>query len=68
MSSAQDPTPSFEALLTSLEKTIERLAGGTAPLDELVAAHERAVQLLAQAEGRLQELKVRAELLAAQLR
>ena len=40
--------------------TIALLAGGTAPLDELVAAHERATKLLAQAQSRLVKLKERA--------
>ncbi len=43
------PEPTFEELLASLEQTIGRLAEGTAPLDELVAAHERAARLLAEA-------------------
>lgn len=60
--------PTFEELLASLEQTISRLADGTAPLDELVAAHERARRLLADAETRLEALKTRAEALSAQLR
>jgi exodeoxyribonuclease VII small subunit len=60
--------PTFEELLSSLEQTIGRLADGTAPLDELVAAHERAGRLLAEAETRLDSLKARAEALSAQLR
>jgi len=60
--------PTFEELLSSLEQTISRLADGTAPLDELVAAHERARRLLADAETRLEALKTRAEALSAQLR
>jgi len=62
------PQPSFEELLSSLEQTIGRLAEGTAPLDELVAAHERAARLLAEAESRLESLKARADVLSAQLR
>ena len=62
------PEPTFEELLSSLEQTIGRLADGTAPLDELVAAHERAARLLAEAETRLDSLKARAEALSAQLR
>jgi exodeoxyribonuclease VII small subunit len=62
------PQPTFEELLSSLEQTIGRLAEGTAPLDELVAAHERAARLLAEAEARLESLKVRADALSAQLR
>ena len=65
---SSQPEPAFEELLVSLEQTIGRLAEGTAPLDELVAAHERAVQLLAAAEVRLESLKARADALSAQLR
>jgi exodeoxyribonuclease VII small subunit len=63
---SQDPerlveTARFEDLLTSLEKTIAELASGTAPLEELVAAHQRAVRILAEAQSRLDELKARAD-------
>jgi exodeoxyribonuclease VII small subunit len=51
----------FEDLLTSLEKTIAELASGTAPLEELVAAHQRALRILAEAQSRLDELKARAD-------
>ena len=64
-----DPQPeSFEDLLGRLEKTVEQLAEGTAPLDELVTAHEQAGRLLAQAQERLAALKLKAEALSAQLR
>jgi exodeoxyribonuclease VII small subunit len=65
---SSQPQPAFEELLSSLEQTIGRLAEGTAPLDELVAAHERAARLLAEAEARLESLKARADALSAQLR
>ena len=66
---AADPQPeSFEDLLAKLEKTVEQLAEGTAPLDELVNAHERAGHLLAQAQERLAALKLKAEALSSQLR
>ena len=65
---SSQPEPTFEELLASLEQTIGRLAEGTAPLDELVAAHERAARLLADAEARLEALKARADALSAQLR
>ena len=55
-------------VLDRLEETIGRLADGTAPLDELVAAHERAVKLLAQAETELTALRDREEELGRQLR
>jgi exodeoxyribonuclease VII small subunit len=54
----------FEDLLTSLEQTIAELARGTAPLEELVAAHERAGRLLTEAQSRLEELKKRADEIA----
>jgi exodeoxyribonuclease VII small subunit len=57
----------FEELLTTLEKTIAELAGGTAPLEELVAAHQRAVRLLAEAETRLEQLKVRGDQISRSL-
>ena len=66
MSAQAEPT--FEELLASLEQTIGRLADGTAPLDELVAAHERAARLLGEAQARLEALKARADDLSAQLR
>lgn len=62
------PTPRLEDLLTSLEKTIGELAGGTAPLEELVAAHQRALRLLAEAQSNLDELKGRAEAIARKLK
>ncbi|OLE80462.1 MAG: exodeoxyribonuclease VII small subunit [Actinobacteria bacterium 13_1_20CM_2_65_11] len=62
------PEPTFEQLLASLEQTIGRLADGTAPLEELVAAHERAARLLSEAEKRLESLRAKAEALSAQLR
>ena len=54
----------FEDLLATLEKTIAELATGTAPLDQLVAAHQRAVRILAEAQSRLDELKVSADQIA----
>ena len=68
MSDAAEPTEThFDELLASLEKTIAQLADGTAPLDELVAAHQRAASLLAEAQGRLDAIKVRAEHITRQL-
>jgi exodeoxyribonuclease VII small subunit len=55
------PVETFEDVLTTLEKTIAELAGGTAPLEELVAAHQRAVRLLAHAQSNLDVLKARAD-------
>ena len=57
----------FEELLEGLEKTIAELSAGTAPLEELVAAHQRAVRLLAEAQASLDELKRRADEIARKL-
>ena len=65
---SSNPEPTFEQLVVSLEQTIGRLADGTAPLDELVAAHQRAGRLLSEAENRLASLRAKAEALSAQLR
>ena len=51
----------LEATLGELDKAIAKLAEGTAPLDELVSAHERAVRLLAAARVSFAELKERAD-------
>jgi exonuclease VII small subunit len=61
-------TARLEELLTSLEKTIGELAGGTAPLEELVAAHRRALRLLTEAQANLDELKSRADEIAQKLK
>jgi exodeoxyribonuclease VII small subunit len=50
-----------------LEKAIARLADGTAPLEELVAAHEQALKLLAEAEAELQTLRAQSDDLSRQL-
>jgi exodeoxyribonuclease VII small subunit len=65
---AETAKPGFEEVLARLESTIAQLADGTAPLDELVAAHQRAAGLLADAEARLGVLRARADLLVAALR
>jgi exodeoxyribonuclease VII small subunit len=66
---SEAPTPDkFEDVLAQLEKTIELLAVGTAPLDELVAAHQRALRLLDEAQRRLVDLKHKAESLSSELR
>ncbi|TMF21920.1 MAG: exodeoxyribonuclease VII small subunit [Chloroflexi bacterium] len=51
----------FDVILAELEKTIAVLAEGSSPLEELVAAHQRASRLLAEAQARLAELKARAD-------
>jgi exodeoxyribonuclease VII small subunit len=68
LSSIESPNLSFEEVLANLESNIALLADGTAPLDELVAAHQRAAGLLSEAEGRLEALKTRAERLLTSLR
>jgi len=47
-------------VLDRLEKAIGRLADGTAPLEELVKAHEEALGLLDEAEAELKALRERA--------
>lgn len=47
-------------VLDRLEKAIGRLADGTAPLDELVAAHAEALRLLDEAEAELKALREQA--------
>ena len=51
----------FEVLLARLESNISLLAEGSAPLDELVTAHQQAAGLLSEAERRLESLKARAD-------
>jgi len=60
MTAAEAPEAGFDELMADLEKTIVQLAQGTAPLDELVTAHGRAVRLLAEAQARLGRLETRA--------
>ena len=62
------PVETFEEVLTTLEKTIAELASGTAPLEQLVAAHQRAVRLLAEAQSDLDKLKARADEIAQKLK
>jgi exodeoxyribonuclease VII small subunit len=59
---------SFEALLARLESNISLLADGSAPLDELVAAHQLAAGLLSEAERRLESLKARADQIVVALK
>jgi exodeoxyribonuclease VII small subunit len=51
-------------VLDRLEKAIGRLADGTAPLEELVAAHEEALKLLDEADNELIALRQQAEQLS----
>ena len=48
--------PDLDALLDELEKVISKLADGSAPLDELVSAHEEATRLVDTAQVRLRGL------------
>jgi exodeoxyribonuclease VII small subunit len=54
-------------VLDRLEKAIGRLADGTAPLEELVAAHEEALKLLDEAEAELKGLRAKAEELSGSI-
>ena len=54
-------TETKEDVLDRLEATIGRLADGSAPLEQLVAAHQRALKLLDEAELELTELRSRAD-------
>jgi exodeoxyribonuclease VII small subunit len=58
----------FEVLLARLESNISLLAAGSAPLDELVTAHQQAAGLLSEAERRLESLKARADQLIVALK
>jgi exodeoxyribonuclease VII small subunit len=51
----------LDDILAELEQTVARLADGTAPLDELVAAHQRALTLLEEAQSQLARLRSRAD-------
>jgi exodeoxyribonuclease VII small subunit len=67
MSAGEGESPSFDDLLARLEKTIAELADGSAPLEELVAAHQRALRQLREAEALLGALGTRAGELARSL-
>jgi exodeoxyribonuclease VII small subunit len=49
----------LDQVLDRLEKQIARLADGSAPLDEVVDAHEEAQRLIDEAQVRLRELMAR---------
>lgn len=61
-------TATFDEVLGRLEATIALLADGTAPLEELVTAHQRAAGLHAEAQARLETLKARADRLVVSLK
>lgn len=50
----------LEDLLGQLEAVLGRLADGSLPLDRLVADHEEATRLLAQAEERFRAISAQA--------
>jgi exodeoxyribonuclease VII small subunit len=62
------PVETFDEVLAELEKTIAQLAVGAAPLEELVAAHQRAVRLLAEAQTSLEKLTASADEIARKLK
>jgi exodeoxyribonuclease VII small subunit len=68
VSSVEVSPVSFEEVLGHLESNIAQLADGTAPLEELIAAHQRAAGLLSEAERRLDALKERADRLVSSLK
>ena len=53
-------TPGAVDVMDRLERAIERLSDGAAPLEELVAAHQEALKLLDEAEADLVRLRERA--------
>jgi exodeoxyribonuclease VII small subunit len=54
----QEPVrdPGLDAILDRLEAVITKLADGSAPLDDLVAADEEATRLVDEAQARLRDL------------
>ena len=61
------PSTSLDSLLAELDRTIAALADGSAPIDQLVEAHRRAVDLLARAQASFATLKERADEAGASL-
>ena len=51
-----EPEPGLDQVLERLEAEIARLADGTAPVDDLVTAHESAQRLIDQAQAQLRRL------------
>lgn len=54
---------SFEALLTALEREVERLERGELPLEQALAAFERGMSLSQRGESMLAEAERKVELL-----
>ena len=65
-SPAAPEEPGIDDLLDRLEAAMNRLADGTLPLDELLAADEEQWRLVSQVQRRLRELMARLDLAAGE--
>ena len=54
-------TMSFEEALSELEKIVQRLESGSAPLEESISIYERGAALKAHCEARLEQARLRVE-------
>lgn len=66
MTDAPAPHPalaamSFEEALAELEKIVQRLESGSAPLEESISIYERGAALKAHCEARLEQARLRVE-------
>jgi exodeoxyribonuclease VII small subunit len=52
---------SFEEALAELEKIVQRLESGSAPLEESISIYERGAALKAHCEQRLEQARLRVE-------
>ncbi len=52
---------SFEEALAELEKIVQRLESGSAPLEESISIYERGAALKAHCEARLEQARLRVE-------
>ena len=62
--SAHDPAiaaMTFEEALAELEKIVQRLESGSAPLEESISIYERGATLKAHCEARLEQARLRVE-------
>lgn len=57
----EEPEAGVDELLDRLEAAMNRLADGTLPLDELLAADEEQWRLVADVQGRLRSIMARVE-------